>query len=59
MKLLQKWRDSRFLMSASGHAASSDARKVENVVQSHEYSLIQVAKNTNDEDIDLVQLRNP
>lgn len=59
MELLQKWDDSRFLMCASGHLASSDTHKVENIVQSHEYSLIQVAKNANGEGVDLVQLRNP
>ncbi len=56
LKIIQEWKNNRYLMSDSGHIAATDSHNVENIV---EYSLLQIAKNIKGESIDLVQLRNP
>eukprot|EP00930_Biecheleria_cincta_P074945 TRINITY_DN62145_c0_g1_i1.p1 TRINITY_DN62145_c0_g1~~TRINITY_DN62145_c0_g1_i1.p1 ORF type:complete len:796 (+),score=164.02 TRINITY_DN62145_c0_g1_i1:60-2447(+) len=53
------WDSKNYLMSASSHVASDDSKKVENIVQSHEYSLVRVANDPRGSGLKLVQLRNP
>ncbi len=48
-----------YLMSVLSHLANTDSHKIENIAQSQEYSLLQVAANVEGADLNLVQLGNP